>query len=344
MMCPLCSRSQCSKRCMFNLPLRRNNTLRSSPSRQDSTDSSGDPSLKDSDIGDTDVDVGGLDKMDKSGISRIFIDAVRFGRVLEDAADHAAGTLKPAASPKLEETSVDDDARSVRCFADLVGKDLGRPDLLATERLAKISVNQWLSGDDGLDGISAEPEEAEAEETEGDVTEETEEDVKAKHVLEEEQAGHPIAHDVRPDRPLPARAESVTNLSSEEIVKLLIDEFGPLTTSDTDEEKLLEELEGAYFQDVAILGMIHLTTHRLTFHASLLSTRPDLLPDQQIIKKGPVTIHRAGLRRKRRVWLELSHDMVTTFPSGKEEDRIKPIRSLLCKFTLGITFNHHDGL
>lgn len=79
----------------------------------------------------------------------------------------------------------------------------------------------------------------------------------------------------------------------------------------------------------AILGILHLTTHRLTFHASLMSTRPDLLPDKQIIKAGPVTVHRPGLMPKRRLWVELSHDMFTVFPSAKAEDRIRPIRTML---------------
>ena len=141
-----------------------------------------------------------------------------------------------------------------------------------------------------------------------------------------------IVQDDDRHRPFVSRGESVSKLSSKEIVKLLIDEFGSLTTSDTDEERLLAEMDGAYFQDIVIIGMIHLTTHRLTFHASLLSTRPDLLPEKQIIKQGPVTMHRTGFHgydRKRRVWLELSHDMLTSFPSGNEEDRIKPIRSML---------------
>lgn len=39
-------------------------------------------------------------------------------------------------------------------------------------------------------------------------------------------------------------------------------------------------------------------------------------------------IHRKGLHRKRRVWLELSHDFISAFPSAREEDRIRPWRSV----------------
>ena len=47
--------------------------------------------------------------------------------------------------------------------------------------------------------------------------------------------------------------KSYTNLPPEEIVKLLVDEFGPLVTSEDDEEKLLAEVDAGYFQEVAIL-------------------------------------------------------------------------------------------
>jgi sterol 3beta-glucosyltransferase len=76
-------------------------------------------------------------------------------------------------------------------------------------------------------------------------------------------------------------------------------------------------------------GVVHLTTHRLTFHASLLSSQPT--SRQDVLKSGPVLVHRKGLRRKKRVWLQLSHDMISTYPSSQDEDRVKPLRSILCK-------------
>lgn len=51
-----------------------------------------------------------------------------------------------------------------------------------------------------------------------------------------------------------------------------------------------------------------------------------------VIKAGPAVIHRRGLHRKRRVWLELSHDFISTFPSSGEHDRIRPIKSILREF------------
>ena len=76
-------------------------------------------------------------------------------------------------------------------------------------------------------------------------------------------------------------------------------------------------------------GVVHLTTHRITFHASLLSSQPD--QNERILKAGPVLVHRKGLRRKKRVWLQLTRDMISTYPSSRDEHKIKPLRSILCK-------------
>lgn len=77
-------------------------------------------------------------------------------------------------------------------------------------------------------------------------------------------------------------------------------------------------------------GVIHLTTHRLTFHASLFATRPDIAPGREVLKAGPATFHRKGWRGKRRVWLELLPDMLCAYASSKEEDKWRPISTLLC--------------
>lgn len=76
-------------------------------------------------------------------------------------------------------------------------------------------------------------------------------------------------------------------------------------------------------------GVIHLTTHRLTFHASLFATRPDIAPGREVLKAGPATFHRKGWRGKRRVWLELLPDMICAYASSKEEDKWRPISTLL---------------
>ncbi|KAF8579711.1 glycosyltransferase family 1 protein [Ramaria rubella] len=121
-------------------------------------------------------------------------------------------------------------------------------------------------------------------------------------------------------------------LSSKEKVALMVSEFGALADPD-EEEELIAEMDASFFQDVAILGVLHLTTHRLAFHASLLSTRPDLALSKQTIHSGPAVVRKGPLNRKRRVWLELSHDMITTFRKSDERSRVRPLRTvLLCAF------------
>lgn len=50
----------------------------------------------------------------------------------------------------------------------------------------------------------------------------------------------------------------------------------------------------------------------------------------KVIRSGSVVIHRKGWRSKRRLWLELSHDMLCTYASSSENDRLRPIRTVLC--------------
>ena len=81
------------------------------------------------------------------------------------------------------------------------------------------------------------------------------------------------------------------------------------------------------------VGNLHLTTHRFTFHAvlpplSLLDASSSA--SALIIKSGPVWIHRPGrLTRKRRVWLEIGAEMLSTFPDSSKEGRTRPLKSLM---------------
>ncbi|KAJ7044079.1 glycosyltransferase family 1 protein [Mycena alexandri] len=115
-------------------------------------------------------------------------------------------------------------------------------------------------------------------------------------------------------------------LEPEEVIRLLVNEFGPLAI-EGEEEKLLLETDGGLVKEVAIVGVIHLTTHRLAFHASLMAARPDA--QQGVIRAGTVLIHRKGWRSKRRLWLELSHDMMCTYASSSSSDKIRPIKTVL---------------
>ncbi|KIK07950.1 glycosyltransferase family 1 protein [Laccaria amethystina LaAM-08-1] len=149
-----------------------------------------------------------------------------------------------------------------------------------------------------------------------------------------------ISNDSSPDADLalPAihrvpnhESEELAKLKPEEIVPILIQEFGELAGPD-EEELLLLETDGCLFSEISVVGVIHLTTHRLTFHASLLATRPDLSSSHQVLKAGPATFHRKGWRVKRRLWVELTHDMICSYASSKEEDKTRPLCTTLLSF------------
>ncbi|ODN87445.1 hypothetical protein L198_07072 [Cryptococcus wingfieldii CBS 7118] len=137
-------------------------------------------------------------------------------------------------------------------------------------------------------------------------------------------------------------------ISPEEKLAAIVNEFGDVSSiyEGDEPERILAESKGSLFKSVMVVGNLHLTTHRLLFHAYLppdnetwsnlsaqqtadvtndaVSHQPDLL------HSGPVTIHRPGpIRTSRRVWMELSSEMVTTFPSADEAGRVRPLRCVL---------------
>lgn len=124
-----------------------------------------------------------------------------------------------------------------------------------------------------------------------------------------------------------------------------------LDGSPSEPEEILAESQGTMWKGVIIIGNLHLTTHRLVFHA-LLPPESAFDSDNQmkaqsedaakarlsnpsVIQAGPVTVHRSGLKAKKRVWLELTPEMMTTYPAGDEESHNRPLYSILCEF--------HDG-
>ncbi len=97
---------------------------------------------------------------------------------------------------------------------------------------------------------------------------------------------------------------------------------------------------------VMMIGNLHLTTHRILFHALLPPDSAFVQSDPQtgqsaegssiqrrdVLHAGPVTVHRPGaLKPMRRLWMELSPEMVTSYPSGDDAGRVRPMRSLLCE-------------
>ncbi|VDC02382.1 unnamed protein product [Peniophora sp. CBMAI 1063] len=243
--------------------------------------------------------------LNEPGLSRIFADAAQYDQVVRDDTEDAA------AEP--DTTSDDSVQTKLKGFTRLVGKDLPESERQASVRIAQLTVNNFsttaLGGDD--EDLFDEDEEG-GSSTEGHSSRTSETSVSdGLGALKEGEAD----------------AARTDKLEPEQIVDLLEQEFGAL--AEPGEEKLIAEADGALVQDVTILGVLHLTTHRITFHASLTAASENA---PNIIKEGAVTVHkknRKGPNLKRRVWLELTHDLVAVYPSSKDEDRIRPIRSIL---------------
>ncbi|TCD70176.1 hypothetical protein EIP91_004646 [Steccherinum ochraceum] len=190
---------------------------------------------------------------------------------------------------------------TIQDFTDLVGRHLDSPEQALAGRLTRLSVEdtEWFP-DDG-EVIVDEPEEYETDRAPLEPVPEKPEDL-----------------------PIPSTTTPTESLTAEEVVATLIQEHGALAPDG--EEKLLLETDAALVQDVVIVGVLHITTHRIAFHASLLDNSKST---NDVIKAGPATVHRRGLHRKRRVWLEVSRDFMCTFPSSQEPDRMRPTRSIL---------------
>ncbi|WVQ77692.1 hypothetical protein IAR50_007382 [Cryptococcus sp. DSM 104548] len=138
--------------------------------------------------------------------------------------------------------------------------------------------------------------------------------------------------------------EGDREISAEEKLAAIVNEFGDVSSiyEGDEPERILAESKGSLFKSVMVVGNIHLTTHRLLFHAylppddetwsNLSAEQTANVADRQpdLLHSGPVTIHRPGpIRTNRRVWMELSSEMVTTFPSADEAGRVRPLRCVL---------------
>ncbi|KAJ7794128.1 glycosyltransferase family 1 protein [Mycena olivaceomarginata] len=210
----------------------------------------------------------------------------------------------------------------VNGFADLIGKDLTAEERALASHAAKLRVTgavpSWTPSHSGT--IVEEPE-AYDEEFERDSSLDLSDD--SSSIVCEIPA--PVLNRTGTLNSDPWRLEP------EEVVRLLINEFGPLAP-EGEEEKLLLETDGGLIHDVAIVGVLHLTSHRLAFHASLMAAQRDT--KKGVLRSGPVVMHRKGWRSKKRLWLELSHDMLCTYPSSSDNDKSAP--SALCYCPLSI--------
>ncbi|KAL1413559.1 hypothetical protein Q8F55_001333 [Vanrija albida] len=151
---------------------------------------------------------------------------------------------------------------------------------------------------------------------------------------------------------------SRTDIPESEKLAVIQQEFGDIASNMLNEdgtpgapEHLLAECQGALFKGVMMIGNLHLTTHRLVFHAlqppDSMYVKPDATPLQteaataarearpDILQAGSVTLHRGGLiKNKRRVWMELTPDMLTTYPSADEAGRVRPLVTVLLSSVL----------
>ncbi|KAI0317501.1 hypothetical protein OF83DRAFT_1058536 [Amylostereum chailletii] len=240
--------------------------------------------------------------LDDPGLSRIFADAAAYDQLFEPSP--AGGDLEyPGLVHGASEETLH---QSLQGFTNLVGRDLNESDKEVSQRLAQLSVNNWASNDE------------EAPEDARESSDSSRSSSKTRGSTDGESGLSSVAEESDPG------VVAEAGLEPEQIVDLLEQEFGAL--GEPNEEKLILETDGTLIQDVAILGVVHLTTHRIAFHASLLSSSPKA---NHVIKAGPVMVHRKGWHRKQMVWLELSHDMISSFPSSQDEHRIKPLRSIL---------------
>ncbi|WWD19120.1 hypothetical protein CI109_103578 [Kwoniella shandongensis] len=109
-------------------------------------------------------------------------------------------------------------------------------------------------------------------------------------------------------------AVGVDDIPDEDKLAAIVDEFGEIAglLEGDEPERILAESKGSLFKlamDSAAAAFAH---------------QPD------VIHAGPVTVHRPGsLKPARRVWMELSAEMVTTYPSADEAGRVRPLRSVL---------------
>lgn len=136
-------------------------------------------------------------------------------------------------------------------FADLIASDLDVSEKAVTNRLAQLSVtgDDWTSGD----VVTSEPESYDIDTEDSPISpEELETDTSRQD---------------KEFKPVVARSSTIDGerwkLEPEDIVDLLVQEFGSLASED-EEEKLIIEADAALFNDIAILvcTTVHISTHR----------------------------------------------------------------------------------
>lgn len=181
------------------------------------------------------------DSTNGSALSRLFLDAALYDKCLNECgskfrrASFFSGSRNKA-------------SEAVKGFADLIAGDLDSPEKAIAGRFAKLSVaGESLS--EGSPNSELESYDATSDSSDSSTQDE---------LKEASESTIPTSPDV---------SDSVTTdsesweLGPDEIVNLLIQEFGPLAAEE-EEEKLLLEADGALLQDVIILVCIYMSIFR----------------------------------------------------------------------------------
>lgn len=143
-----------------------------------------------------------------------------------------------------------------------------------------------------------------------------------------------------------------SEVPEKEKLRVMREEFGDIASvmvdaqGRTEPERILAESQGSLFRGVMMVGNLHLTTHRLMFHAllppdNMITQGPDfesvddneaaaLKARPDIIQAGSVTLHQSGMfTSKKRVWMELTPEMLTCCPSADDAGKTRPLFSIL---------------
>ncbi|ESK94997.1 glycosyltransferase family 1 protein [Moniliophthora roreri MCA 2997] len=235
-------------------------------------------------------------------ISRIYADADAFEQVLENCN-----------AVQRRDSDPEPDG-----FTRLIGKHLNSTERAVVDRSAKLDVAgpNWVDGD-----LTSEPKSIQSE-TGSEEAGERSKDLPVENGIQFHRSSTLQEKD----------SESWT-FDSHEILRLLVQEFGTLAQGIEQEQVILEADGVMLVGGVSIVGVIHLTTHRLSFHASLLSSHPEI--GQRTLKSGPAVLHFPRKRAKRR-WIELSDDMMSVYASSRDQDRIRPRQSVLLSHVVDV--------
>jgi len=122
--------------------------------------------------------------------------------------------------------------------------------------------------------------------------------------------------------------------TAQDKVEALQKEFGP-AAADSSERWLAESYGGPTTRSgLLIVGSLHVTSHRLLFYGKMpsLNDASDASPSGRPIKTGAAyaqkVYNRFGIEstHRKRIWLELENDMVTSYRDSTARGRTEPLK------------------